>query len=155
MAERTRSFLPVGREMLRREFRIGDVAVRTVHLVRESLDLPFCLGFLRSFLRYVDPEFLEFSQYLDDVFLQSAHLRFLYGHSVIDAVDGDRKIFVRDIRRLEVEIFDRIQSLPFLVLPFFPRIGYDEITRESLPLLHLVPVLPDEFHEVVFLFEMP
>gem|GEM_PF-5344215 len=72
MTRRTRSFLSVGRKMLRREFRIRDVAVGAIHLIGESLDFAFCLDSLRSFFSDIDSELLKFSEYFDDILFQSS-----------------------------------------------------------------------------------
>ena len=55
--------------MLRSEFWIGDVAVRAVHLIGESLDLAFGFCPLGSFFCDEDSEFLELAQNLDDILL--------------------------------------------------------------------------------------
>ncbi len=79
--------------MLRSKFRIGDIAVRTVHLIGESLDLAFCFCSLGSFFCDENSEFFELAQDLDDIFLQSRKFSFFDGDPIIDAIDADRKIF--------------------------------------------------------------
>lgn len=143
--------------MLRREFRIGDVAIRTVHLVGESLDLIFRFGFFGSFLRDVDSELFELREYLDDIFFQSSQLLIFHRDAIIDSVGVERKIFCRHIRRLEVEILYRIQNIFFLLfdsfLIFHAGVGDEQVTRESFSLLHFIPVLFYEIHKVFLLFE--
>ena len=116
--------------MLRCEFRIRDVAIGTIHLIREPLNSRKSIRSIKSkviiffdfrdFRLYglyrlcsIDTEFFEFSQNFDDVFFQSSQFFFLDSDTIIDAVDVERKIFSRYIRCLEIEILYGFQVSGF------------------------------------------
>jgi hypothetical protein len=149
MTGRARSLDTVGRKVLSRKLRIGDITVRTENFVGISGDrltaiIDIFTKFhacsvidVRSLQCLIDTKLGSFIEELDDVFTHTIMIFITDSDTIEDSIDLDREELVRDCRTFEVEILHN-------------RLIFEEcqVSGVSFTAIHTSTVTLDEFLEL-------